>query len=322
MSFLFHVLRTSFLPFLMILAHFAAAAPRNVTIDDEYGDERTLEVPRYAPDGGWAQGSGCPGCLQLDDKNRAIRGTWHDSTHHPNDPTRSITFNFNGSAIYVYCIIANKYKEGVDTLASYTFTIDGDLVGRFDHAPEDTPTFYYNSLVYHNSSIPPGPHTFSFIADSQENTTLILFDYAQYTVEIEDPPSNVAANSPTNTTKTLDTNTTDTTTPMGRQPSTQQIAEIVAGVLGGVSVVGLGFILYLLRHRIRRKKQIDQNPEAALRARPTRPTVSTSPANRPEPPRQPSNPGPDAITPFLAFTPSVCIDQSFYRPSAIHTHKQ
>lgn len=82
--------------------------------------------------------------------------------------------------MFVYCILANNLT-GITTLANYSFTLDGVEVGRFIHVPENGLDFQYNVLVYSNTSVPNGDHTFQLLADSNVNDTLILFDYAQYT---------------------------------------------------------------------------------------------------------------------------------------------
>ncbi len=66
-------------------------------------------------------------------------------------------------------------------MADYSFILDGAEVGRFIHVPENGSDFQYNVLVYSNTSILNGNHTFQLLADSNFNDTLILFDYAQYT---------------------------------------------------------------------------------------------------------------------------------------------
>ncbi|KAF7430962.1 hypothetical protein PC9H_006677 [Pleurotus ostreatus] len=240
MPFLDHALRIIYLLYILTVA---AAAPRNITIDDELGDELTGNRPSFSPLLGWAQGAVCDGCLKLD-AGQTIQRTWHDHTHRSNETRSAVSFPFSGTAVFVYCILANNLT-GITTLANYSFFLDGAEVGRFIHVPENGSDFQYNVLVYSNTSVPNGNHTFQLLADSNVSDTLILFDYAQYTLDI-DAPATIRAQLP------------DTESPPANQQSNstaslQQTAAIVAGVLGGVAITGLGIILYLLRHRLRRR---------------------------------------------------------------------
>ena len=121
-------------------------------------------------------------------------GTWHDSTWASGDgDPYKVEVNFNGSGIYVYFILPNTVnipKVPATLLeTSVTFKLDGELVGSFDHNPDDnansnssTGDFDYNQLVYSNSSIlpssDPGLSTQHSLVISTRGTSLILFDYA------------------------------------------------------------------------------------------------------------------------------------------------
>ncbi|KAL4266469.1 hypothetical protein AB1N83_003325 [Pleurotus pulmonarius] len=238
MPFLDHALRIIYLLYILT---FAAAVPRNVTIDDELGDELTGHRPKFSPLHGWAQGAMCDGCLRLD-AGQTVQRTWHDYTRRSNETSAAVSFPFTGTALFVYCILANSLP-GITTLADYSFILDGAEVGRFIHVPEIGSDFQYNVLVYSNTSMLNGNHTFQLVADSNFNDTLILFDYAQYTV---DAPAATSA-------QFLDTGPSLASQQSNSTASPQQTAAIVAGVLGGVAITGLGIILYLLRHRLRRR---------------------------------------------------------------------
>ncbi|KAG9224106.1 hypothetical protein CCMSSC00406_0006774 [Pleurotus cornucopiae] len=240
MPFLDHALRIIYLLYILIIA---AAAPRNITIDDELGDELTGNRPSFSPLLGWAQGAVCDGCLKLD-AGQTIQRTWHDHTRRSNETWSAVSFPFTGTAVFVYCILANNFT-GITTLANYSFFLDGAEVGRFIHVPENGSDFQYNVLVYSNTSVPNGNHTFQLLADSNVSDTLILFDYAQYTLDI-DAPATIRA-------QLLDTESPPAVQQSNSTASPQQTAAIVAGVLGGVAITGLGIILYLLRHRLRRR---------------------------------------------------------------------
>ncbi|KAI0800516.1 hypothetical protein C8Q74DRAFT_421266 [Fomes fomentarius] len=105
------------------------ALSMNRTIDDEYGDSVTGLVPQYSPPGAWHQGSTCGGCFVHLDPSQVLNGTWHDATHNAGQPEpRSITMRFNGTAVYVYNVLANQVSFA-DTLTNLTFALDGHQVG-------------------------------------------------------------------------------------------------------------------------------------------------------------------------------------------------
>ncbi|KAI0829009.1 hypothetical protein BC628DRAFT_1189015 [Trametes gibbosa] len=94
----------------------------NRTIDDQLGDSVTGVQPVYAPEGGWALGSGCTTCNihpGLVDLAQAFDSTWHDTTHHPGGPEQVIMVEFSGSAVYVFSLIANVVSS-TTTLTNLT----------------------------------------------------------------------------------------------------------------------------------------------------------------------------------------------------------
>ncbi|SJK99289.1 uncharacterized protein ARMOST_02580 [Armillaria ostoyae] len=97
----------------------------------------------------------------------AINGTWHDSTVKfdqdaqisPNQ-VRNVSTMFNGTAIYVRCILAKTTSSPTGN-SDMRFYIDDDLVGQFSQTAPGEPGFEYNVTVYYNSSIPAGMHRFT-----------------------------------------------------------------------------------------------------------------------------------------------------------------
>ena len=49
-----------------------------------------------------------------------------------------------GTALYVYCVIANNVSEGTGTMANYDFTLDGQDAGNYHHDPENVTDYFYN----------------------------------------------------------------------------------------------------------------------------------------------------------------------------------
>ncbi|KAF4569597.1 hypothetical protein EYR40_008575 [Pleurotus pulmonarius] len=180
--------------FLLRLCLLAVAGPtevagqRNVTIDDEYGDEVTHVVPAFTPLGGWSLKGGTT-ALAKPDASLANNGTWHDATQHAGDLTKTVNFNFTGISLYVYCIIANTPPgPSFDAFANYNFFLDGKFVGKYTHDAEMIPD-YVNTLVYINTTMENGFHSFSIALDASEKPVLMLFDYATYTTIDQTSPT-------------------------------------------------------------------------------------------------------------------------------------
>ena len=168
----------------------------NRTIDDEGGDSVTGIVPTYTPNEGdpWIQGNVCSFCdvgRNVIDINRTFNGTWHDATYKSRrDPASSsglvIAFNFTGTAVYVYNLVANRVLiPGTTTFTNLTFHIDGEHVGQFVHVPDETTDVLYRVPVYSNASLVYKTHSMEIRAGGT-NPSLVLFDYAEYTTDEED----------------------------------------------------------------------------------------------------------------------------------------
>ena len=180
---------------LLLFAAYTHARSTNRTIDDEYGDSVTGLAPEYSPPGAWHQGSTCQACFVQLDGSQVLEGSWHDTTHHGGDPEpRSITMRFNGTAVYVYGVLANNVPF-TDTLTNLTFAIDGAQVGTFVHEPTNSTLFDYNVPVYVNPELENLEHTLEIQAVGDSTPSLILFDYVVYTYTDPEPqagPSSTA----------------------------------------------------------------------------------------------------------------------------------
>lgn len=74
---------------------FLVCVSRNVTVDDQLGDESTGRQVSYS--GSWSQGSTCDSCLLKPDPSKVLDGTWHDSTYGGQAPgPYSFTILFDG----------------------------------------------------------------------------------------------------------------------------------------------------------------------------------------------------------------------------------
>jgi hypothetical protein len=91
--------------------------------------------------------------------------------------TKKISVASLGTAVYAYRILDNN--AAYTALTQLTFSLDGVQVGKFEHTPDGSGSFVYNTLVYANPSISNGQHTFA-IDVSTSSDSLILFDYVVY----------------------------------------------------------------------------------------------------------------------------------------------
>lgn len=172
------------------------------TIDDTYGDWVTHSQVEYT--GYWNAGQGCGGCAVQPNRAQAIEGTWHDTTSNsPNSAsTHSATLKFNGpyfrglsiaprcrnesltlgTAIWIYCILANNASTGVTIFTNASFELDGTIVGGYGHNPDPSQgPFLYNVSVFQKTDLSNAEHTLVMIAMQEPEPSLLLFDYAVYT---------------------------------------------------------------------------------------------------------------------------------------------
>ncbi|THU86360.1 hypothetical protein K435DRAFT_683821 [Dendrothele bispora CBS 962.96] len=176
----------SWLTFYSLLA---TAVLVNKTIDDTYGDGQGNFI-QYLPVGAWNNGPECNGCsAKPDDKSKVYSESWHDGDFSTNpdhtfaNQILTATAMFNGSAIYVFCVLAKTIPSILDGDSDMTFYIDGVQVGTFVQSGDDTPTSYqYQVPVYQNEALTPGLHNFT-LANGHINGTesLVLLDRIVYT---------------------------------------------------------------------------------------------------------------------------------------------
>ncbi|KAL4259315.1 hypothetical protein AB1N83_009233 [Pleurotus pulmonarius] len=213
------------------------AGRRNITIDDQFGDERTHVVPTFMPTDDWIIGG--TGGSVMPCRSLAYKGTWHDTTHRVGTPATSVSFGFTGECLYVYCIIANLERGSeLYAFADYKFVVDGELVGRYTRVPEETnvPLYFINTLVYANTSMENRFHNFSIVLDSTVQPVLLLFDYAVYTI-VEEDGANTTAPSSSTTPDVADTR------------SKSSSAVVVGSTLGAVAILFCAGLLTLVVRR-------------------------------------------------------------------------
>ena len=91
--------------------------------------------------------------------------------------------------MYVYGVVVTSplVPSDAPSPTNLSFLIDDELVGAYSHMPvgngSQPPAFQYNTLLYSNSSIPHGPHT--FVLQNGHNggpASIVLFDYMIYSM--------------------------------------------------------------------------------------------------------------------------------------------
>ncbi|EPS95475.1 hypothetical protein FOMPIDRAFT_1132368 [Fomitopsis schrenkii] len=152
----------------------------NRTIDDYYGDSASGVKPHY--EGSWNYGPECPGCYVQPEKARTFNSSWHDSTTSQKNPIHSVQFSFNGTAIWVYCVVPNHVSKAT-TFVNISFELDGKDAGHYTHEPDKGSDEYrYNVTVYTNTQLAKVQHKLKMLAGHQgSQNSLFLFDWAEYT---------------------------------------------------------------------------------------------------------------------------------------------
>ncbi|KAH8102718.1 hypothetical protein BXZ70DRAFT_802396 [Cristinia sonorae] len=169
---------------LVLFAATTSAALVNRTIDDQNGDEVTKRQVEYT--GLWRQGKDCPAalCSSRPSGDQIHDGTWHDASYFPSHeaPPQSLSFKFNGTAVYVYFILQKLQLTDVDV------SIDGGPASNFNHVIDATSNveFDFNVPIFVQEGLLNGEHTFTVTA-SGPNFVLMLFDYAIYTADDSGP---------------------------------------------------------------------------------------------------------------------------------------
>jgi len=249
---------------LILLAGYTTKALQvNATIDDELGDSVTGALPVYSPQNVWSRGDECTTCFAKADVQQAFEHTWHDATWYAVSGPQaalSITMPFKGTALYAYCILDNAIQYVAFT--NLTFFIDGSQVGTFAHVPDGTNIFQYNSLVYSNTSIPDGSHTFAIRTANGVNDSSVLFDYVEYTF---DPSS--ASTTTSQFSAPLSTSSKPATTPSANSKSSFPVGEILGCLMTALVITALAAVWVLYKHRRSRKghngaksKPLDEPP--------------------------------------------------------------
>ncbi|KAI0756225.1 hypothetical protein C8Q80DRAFT_1264311 [Daedaleopsis nitida] len=171
---------------------------RNVTIDD---NDQSHDVLQYLPSHSWAQGASCNTCptSHYIDLGEALHNTWHvgDFTVGPSNEL-DIILTFTGTAVYVYNIIINKPYPGQEgTLTTFTnisFYMDGEFAANYVHFPETSTHTVYDVPVYSTTALHNTTHSLHMRVYGS-TSSLVLFDYATYTVAEPDESTRLSTSS-------------------------------------------------------------------------------------------------------------------------------
>ncbi|KAF8197599.1 hypothetical protein BJ912DRAFT_953983 [Pholiota molesta] len=290
----------SWLVFAWLLPSLVFAGVVNRTIDDSFGDSQTGLQVTYQP------GGGC--CAIKPDVAQAFKGTYNAATYNPGLGSVNITMQFNGTAIYVFFILANNQGDGITTLTAANFTLDGNAPQLFQHAPDLTTTaFQYNQLVYSQTNLINAQHTLVVSTSGVNANVYVNFDYVIYTHDDTDPllplsgstgTSTATSTTPTTATTTAasrgtttaasgGTKTTATSPTSANDSNNTSKASNVGPIAGGIvaAVVAVALILFLIFFCRRRRRTKLSNtregegyappPMLDLNAERARPSTST-----------------------------------------------
>ncbi|PPQ88330.1 LOW QUALITY PROTEIN: hypothetical protein CVT25_012441 [Psilocybe cyanescens] len=254
----------------------------NRTIDDSFGDSQTGLQVTYLPttSGVWKDET-CIGCAINADTSQTFKGTYTAATYAPSLNSISITMKFNGTAIYVFFVLANNEGDGITTLTLANFTLDGKAPQLFQHAPDLTSQdIEYNQLVFSQTNLINAQHTLVISTSGVDSNVYVNFDYAIYTHDDDAPllPLPTAGSSSSSTSlrssstskKKAPTSSPATSTPTGQQADSSPDSDkksssagaIAGGVVGGLVVLAILATLIFCFIRRRRKRLEASRSEA------------------------------------------------------------
>ncbi|KAJ3935120.1 MAG: hypothetical protein NXY57DRAFT_554765 [Lentinula lateritia] len=174
----------------------------------------------------------------------------------PNVPFMA-NITFNGTAVYVFCIMLNSATYPIFGASDISFHMDGAPVSTYQNSPtENLDTYTYNVPVFAMPSLKYGTHSL-MIQNGVANGTdaLILLDYIVYTaddgLEATTPgPSNVAStNLPTPPPSSPSPSASSSSS---KRSDSQKILAIKTAVpIGIVLLLGVASFSFWRRHRLR-----------------------------------------------------------------------
>ncbi|GJE89320.1 hypothetical protein PsYK624_054190 [Phanerochaete sordida] len=210
----------------------------NVVVDDQ--DPSILYASAE-----WNMGQSCITCDADIDPKQVLGGTWHDVTFRDNgqDTQQSMTFNFTGSAIYVYGMQVQLFTRAS---ANVQFSIDGELADTYAFRTESlNDTYKYNQLLFSKTDFGEAHHTLMLVnGRSGEGDSLVLLDYLMYTTDTSSfdttaVNSSPAASVPTETVTATASSGASCNVASGLNGVARAAVVCLAAVLGVVLVAGV-----------------------------------------------------------------------------------
>ncbi|KAE9402050.1 hypothetical protein BT96DRAFT_1017864 [Gymnopus androsaceus JB14] len=255
-----------------------STAAVNRSIDDSLGDSVTGQRPIFLPStaGVWADQTQCSvvaaPCGLLPPITSAFDGTYTAATYNPGLDNMSITFDFTGTAVYIFFILANNPADGITATTAANFTIDGALSGTFSHSPDSSaPDFQFNqsSLAFSKTGMKNATHQMIISTSGLSENVWVNFDYALYTfqegvaITSSGSHSSTASRSSTSSTPSPSSSSSPEAG-AGASSSSSHTGAIAGGVIAGLVAIGALIVaIFFCRRRQRRMHQLSSGDHEA-----------------------------------------------------------
>lgn len=168
---------------------------------------------------------------------------------------------FNGTAIYVFFTLVNYQGDGVTTLTSANFSIDGEPPSAtFTYTPNMTSNaVLYKALVFSQTGLPNTLHELN-ISTTGNVSMYLNFDYAIYTTDDDTVLVSSSTMSVSSTNRITQQSSTSTAVQKSTTANSAKtlVGAIVGGIAGGIAI--FVFVIFLLSCWHRRR-----NPDALQR---------------------------------------------------------
>ncbi|KAJ3903867.1 hypothetical protein F5879DRAFT_116866 [Lentinula edodes] len=237
---------------------FVSSTAVNRSIDDTLGDSVTGNRPTYLPDttGVWEDNT-CSGCALEPDISSAFDDTYTAATYNPELKNISISFDFIGTAVYIFFILANDPDPGISASTAANFTLDGTLVSTFTHSPNSSasaPSFYFNesALAFSKTGMKNISHQMVISTSGLSSDYYLNFDYALYT--FQRPDTTTSSSSSSSSSSSAASSTSDYSSTQS-DSKTVSVGVIAGGVIGGVAALAIVAVAWFFCQR--RKKSED-----------------------------------------------------------------
>ncbi|KDR78000.1 hypothetical protein GALMADRAFT_244968 [Galerina marginata CBS 339.88] len=172
------------------------------------------------------------------------------------DPNVTLSFNFTGSAIYVYGIqplgVSAAATNHTPTNMNLTFMLDGVKMSNFNSiGSSPTPQFSLNQAFFSRSNLAQAPH--QLVVHVGQNSTFI-FDYLVYTNSTGNSTTTMPA------TPLAQQTPSPTVDPKVKKHNIATFAGAVGGSVGVLALFSLGLAISIIRRRrlAARRDQLDR----------------------------------------------------------------